>query len=163
MMKAVATAEREVSPVPSGSATVAEPAEEAAPSRLADYLELTKPRIAVMALFTVAGGYLLGAGAEAVPGILFNVLLGAGLVAAGGSAQPVAFDVTDAEQVGRALDALLATAPVQIVVNNAGVHRDALMAGMNPSDWLDVVDVKEAEPVVGVGALSRADPAARFA
>jgi protoheme IX farnesyltransferase len=86
MMKAVATAEREVSPVPSGSATVAEPAEEAAPSRLADYLELTKPRIAVMALFTVAGGYLLGAGAEAVPGILFNVLLGAGLVAAGGSA-----------------------------------------------------------------------------
>ena len=29
----------------------------------ADYLELTKPRIAVMALFTVAVGYVLAAGA----------------------------------------------------------------------------------------------------
>lgn len=55
-------------------------------SRFADYLELTKPKIAVMALFTVAIGYLLGAGG-AVSGVaLFHVLLGAGLVAAGGSA-----------------------------------------------------------------------------
>jgi protoheme IX farnesyltransferase len=54
-------------------------------SRLADYLELTKPKIAVMALFTVAAGYLLGA-ASASAVALFHVLLGAGLVAAGGSA-----------------------------------------------------------------------------
>lgn len=58
----------------------------AALSRVADYLELTKPRIAVMALFTVAAGYLLGAGSVVGVGVLLNTLLGAGLVAAGGSA-----------------------------------------------------------------------------
>jgi len=57
-----------------------------APSRFADYCELTKPRIAVMALFTVAAGYLLGAGANAEWRVLLHTLLGAGLVAAGGSA-----------------------------------------------------------------------------
>lgn len=78
--------------VPSGSESggaVAETGREravAVPSRLADYLELTKPRIAVMALFTVAAGYLLGAGAGAEFRVLFHTMLGAGLVAAGGSA-----------------------------------------------------------------------------
>ena len=57
-----------------------------APGRAADYLELTKPRIAVMALFTVAAGYLLGAGSAADFRTLFFTLLGSGLVAAGGSA-----------------------------------------------------------------------------
>ena len=55
-------------------------------SRFADFLELTKPRIAVMALFTVAAGYLLAAGAAADARVLFHALLGSGLVAAGGSA-----------------------------------------------------------------------------
>jgi protoheme IX farnesyltransferase len=54
--------------------------------RLSDYLELTKPRIAVMALFTVGAGYLLGAGAAFDLKVLFHTLIGAGLVAAGGSA-----------------------------------------------------------------------------
>jgi protoheme IX farnesyltransferase len=54
--------------------------------RIADYFELTKPRIAVMALFTVAAGYLLGAGAAYDFRTLFHTLVGAGLVAAGGSA-----------------------------------------------------------------------------
>ena len=39
-----------------------------------------------MALFTVASGYLLGAGASADARVLFHTLVGAGLVAAGGSA-----------------------------------------------------------------------------
>jgi heme o synthase len=56
------------------------------PSRFADYLELTKPRIAVMALFTVAVGYVLAAGTGTQLLVLFHTLLGAGLVAAGGSA-----------------------------------------------------------------------------
>ena len=54
--------------------------------RAADYLELTKPRIAVMALVTVAAGYLLGAAESFNAAQLFHTLLGAGLVAAGGSA-----------------------------------------------------------------------------
>ena len=54
--------------------------------RPADYADLTKPRIAVMALVTVAVGYLLGAGADARLLPLLHTLLGAGLVAAGGSA-----------------------------------------------------------------------------
>ncbi|HEY3789318.1 MAG TPA: heme o synthase [Urbifossiella sp.] len=58
----------------------------AEPSRLADYLELTKPRIAVMALFTVAVGYILAAGPAARFAVMVHVLFGAGMVAAGGSA-----------------------------------------------------------------------------
>jgi protoheme IX farnesyltransferase len=57
-----------------------------APNRFADYLELTKPKIALMALFTVGAGYLLGAGGRADVRTLFFVLFGSGLVAAGGSA-----------------------------------------------------------------------------
>lgn len=56
-------------------------------ARLADYLELTKPRIATMALVTVAAGYLLAANAETFRWDHFlHTLFGAGLVAAGGSA-----------------------------------------------------------------------------
>jgi protoheme IX farnesyltransferase len=58
----------------------------AAPTRLADYLELTRPRIAVMALFTVAVGVLLAAGRDLQPAVLFHTLLGTALVAAGASA-----------------------------------------------------------------------------
>ncbi len=53
---------------------------------LADYLELTKPRIAVMALVTVAVGYLLGAAPGLNAELLVHTLIGAGVVAAGGSA-----------------------------------------------------------------------------
>ncbi len=50
-----------------------------------DYAELAKPRIAAMALVTVAVGYLMGA-APNFDGLTFAVtLLGSGLVAAGGS------------------------------------------------------------------------------
>jgi protoheme IX farnesyltransferase len=55
-------------------------------ARLADYVELTKPRIAVVVLFTVAVGYLLAAGGkpELVP--LWHTLFGTALVASGASA-----------------------------------------------------------------------------
>jgi len=53
--------------------------------RLADYLELTKPRIAAMALLTVAVGYLLGSPVELRLDFLVHAILGAGFVAAGGS------------------------------------------------------------------------------
>jgi protoheme IX farnesyltransferase len=84
-MRKVAAVEVEVAPLD----PFAGPAEEglpAVPTRLADYLELTKPRIAVMALFTVGIGYLVGAGSGASVVALVHVLIGSGLVAAGGSA-----------------------------------------------------------------------------
>jgi 3-oxoacyl-[acyl-carrier protein] reductase len=61
--------------------------------------------------------------------------------AAGGSAEAVAFDVTNEEAAAAALERLLADGPVQIVVNNAGIHADAPMAGMSGEDWRSVVEV----------------------
>lgn len=63
------------------------------------------------------------------------------IVAAGGSAQAVAFDVTDVAASGQALEALLADGPVQVVVNNAGIHDDAPMAGLDAARWQRVIDV----------------------
>lgn len=55
-------------------------------SRVADYLELTKPRIAVLVLFTVATGALLGGRTAIDLAIFVHTLLGTALVAAGASA-----------------------------------------------------------------------------
>jgi 3-oxoacyl-[acyl-carrier protein] reductase len=62
------------------------------------------------------------------------------IIASGGEASAVTFDLADDAGVRAAIDGLLAAGPIQILVNNAGTHRDALMAGMDPVDWLDVVD-----------------------
>ncbi|MEO7728913.1 MAG: 3-oxoacyl-ACP reductase FabG [Burkholderiales bacterium] len=59
----------------------------------------------------------------------------------GGHAQAVAFDLTDAAQAGAALRTLLADGPVQIVVNNAGIHDDAVMPGMRADQWSRVIAV----------------------
>ena len=42
---------------------------------------------------------------------------------------------------GAALDALLADGPIHAVVNNAGIHDDAPMAGMRAEQWHRVIDV----------------------
>jgi 3-oxoacyl-[acyl-carrier protein] reductase len=63
------------------------------------------------------------------------------IAAGGGSAEAVAFDVTDREATRAALDALLANGPIQILVNNAGIHEDAVFPGMNGGQWDRVVDV----------------------
>jgi 3-oxoacyl-[acyl-carrier protein] reductase len=65
----------------------------------------------------------------------------AAIRADGGAADAVAFDVTDAEASRAATDALLETGPVQIVVNNAGIHDDAPLAGMTAQQWKRVIDV----------------------
>jgi len=52
-------------------------------SRVADFVELTKPRIAVMVLFTVAVGALLAGPVDAA--LLVHVVVGVGLVAAAAS------------------------------------------------------------------------------
>ncbi|MGV8922528.1 MAG: 3-oxoacyl-ACP reductase FabG [Thermomonas sp.] len=61
--------------------------------------------------------------------------------AAGGSAQSVAFDVADGDATRIAMEALLAEGLVQVVVNNAGIHDDAPMAGMSEAQWRRVIDV----------------------
>ena len=67
--------------------------------------------------------------------------LGAEIAAAGGSAEPCVFDITDDAASAAALAALLQQGPVQIVVNNAGVHDDAVFPGMKAAQWQRVVDV----------------------
>ena len=59
----------------------------------------------------------------------------------GGSAEAIAFDVADGETTRTAIDMLLATGPIQVVVNNAGIHDDAPMAGMSDAQWKRVIDV----------------------
>ncbi|HZV24568.1 MAG TPA: 3-oxoacyl-ACP reductase FabG [Luteimonas sp.] len=65
----------------------------------------------------------------------------AGIAAAGGSAEAIAFDVADGDATRAAIDALLATGPIQVVVNNAGIHDDAPLAGMTQAQWTRVIDV----------------------
>lgn len=65
----------------------------------------------------------------------------ADIVAAGGTAQAVAFDVTDADACRNACEALLADGPIQVLVNNAGAHDDAVFPGMSAAQWSRVVDV----------------------
>ncbi len=55
-------------------------------SRLADYVALTKPRVAVLVLFTVAAGVVLAGGRDFSLLVLLHTVLGTALVAAGASA-----------------------------------------------------------------------------
>jgi 3-oxoacyl-[acyl-carrier protein] reductase len=67
--------------------------------------------------------------------------IAAGIVANGGAAQPVQFDITDAAATSAALEHILTTGPIQIIVNNAGIHDDAVMPGMSHTQWSRVIDV----------------------
>jgi len=55
--------------------------------------------------------------------------------------QALVFDVTDADATRHRLEELLADAPIQILVNNAGVHDDAAFPGLTAGQWHRVVDV----------------------
>jgi 3-oxoacyl-[acyl-carrier protein] reductase len=74
-----------------------------------------------------------------------NLAKAAALVAeilqAGGTAEAIAFDITDAEASRAVLEALVAESPIQILVNNAGVHDDAVFPGMSAQQWHSVLDV----------------------
>lgn len=61
--------------------------------------------------------------------------------AAGGSAEALSFDVTDSAAVSAALGPLVEDEPIQILVNNAGIHDDAVFPGMRPDQWHRVIDV----------------------
>jgi 3-oxoacyl-[acyl-carrier protein] reductase len=59
----------------------------------------------------------------------------------GGSAQVLTFDVTDSAAVAAVLSPLVEDQPIQIVVNNAGIHDDAVFPGMRAEQWHRVMDV----------------------
>ena len=63
------------------------------------------------------------------------------IVAAGGSAEAIAFDVTDRAASQAACEKLLAAGVIQIVVNNAGVHDDAAFPALREAQWQRVIDV----------------------
>ena len=59
----------------------------------------------------------------------------------GGQAQCHVFDLRSDEAVATACERILLDGPVQILVNNAGVTDDAVMAGMRAEQWHRVLDV----------------------
>jgi 3-oxoacyl-[acyl-carrier protein] reductase len=63
------------------------------------------------------------------------------IAAGGGAAEAVTFDVTDAPGATAVLERLLEAGPVQVLVNNAGVHSDAPLPGMTGAQWREVLDV----------------------
>ena len=63
------------------------------------------------------------------------------IVASGGSATVTCFDVIDALTTAQTLQELLKEGPIQVLVNNAGMHEDAPMAGMTADQWNRVIDV----------------------
>ena len=67
--------------------------------------------------------------------------LAAQIEAEGGSAEAVAFDITDRATTALALERLGEAGPVQILVNNAGIHDDAVFPGMRGDQWDRVLDV----------------------
>ncbi len=67
--------------------------------------------------------------------------IAAELTSSGAQAQAVGFDITDAAATSAALDKLLERGPIQILVNNAGVHEDAAFPAMRAEQWQRVIDV----------------------
>lgn len=63
------------------------------------------------------------------------------IAAAGGAAATAQFDVVNGPETEAALIGLLAEGPIQILVNNAGIHDDAVMPGMTQAQWSRVLAV----------------------
>ncbi len=62
--------------------------------------------------------------------------------ASGGSGSLLPFDVSDASSVKEKISGFIKeSGPIQILVNNAGITRDALVARMKEADWDKVISV----------------------
>ncbi|GAB3402388.1 SDR family oxidoreductase [Schumannella luteola] len=57
----------------------------------------------------------------------------------GRAPRTIAFDVTDADEVDAAITELEAEAPIDVLVNNAGIQRRAPIAEFDLGDWNDLV------------------------
>jgi 3-oxoacyl-[acyl-carrier protein] reductase len=57
------------------------------------------------------------------------------------SAEAVQFDLVDPAATQGAMTRLLADGPIQILVNNAGIHDDVVLPGMAREQWSRVLDV----------------------
>jgi 3-oxoacyl-[acyl-carrier protein] reductase len=60
---------------------------------------------------------------------------------AGGSAECCVFDIGSDAATADAITHILTAGPVQIIVNNAGIHDDAVFPGMKATQWHRVIDV----------------------
>ena len=58
-----------------------------------------------------------------------------------GVAKALQFDVTDAQATRAVLESLAEEKAFQIIVNCAGIHDDAVFAGMSAAQWNSVIDV----------------------
>jgi 3-oxoacyl-[acyl-carrier protein] reductase len=74
-------------------------------------------------------------GGDAVAGVVTDIR------AAGGEASAVTCDITDGEATRAALETVLEAGAIQILVNNAGLHDDAVLPGMSAAQWHRVIDV----------------------
>ncbi len=63
------------------------------------------------------------------------------ITAGGRTASVATFDIADGVATGQVLQKLLVDGPIQAIVNNAGIHDDAPMAGMTAAQWTTVVDL----------------------
>jgi len=65
----------------------------------------------------------------------------AAIRAAGGEAHAITFDLTESSATRAAIEALLESGPIGVLVHNAGIHDDAPLAGMREEQWHRVIDV----------------------
>ena len=63
------------------------------------------------------------------------------IIATGGRAEVVAFDLTNGEASRAAIAQLLEAGTIDTLVHNAGIHDDAPLAGMSDAQWHGVIDV----------------------
>jgi 3-oxoacyl-[acyl-carrier protein] reductase len=78
------------------------------------------------------------------------------LVAAGGQATGLQFDVTDYEAMTKALDQFTKTvAPISGLVNNAGISKDTLLLRLKPEEINSIIDTNLKGCMLVTQALSR--------